>query len=117
MIDKRLQRAGVGCGLRRVEPAERDQDIAGESLRIHAGTDDERCAFDIWVLGHRDVDLGTGLLLESAFADVGDDTDDTGGFARGAVREFSNRVFTGPLAACARFISDNDQLFVRCVVP
>jgi hypothetical protein len=41
MIDKRLQRTGVGCGLPGVEAAKRDQDTAGESLRIHAGEDDE----------------------------------------------------------------------------
>jgi hypothetical protein len=92
MIDERLQRTEAARGLRRIEAAERDQDTAGESVRIHSGADDESCAFDVRVLRHRDVDLGTGLLLESAFADVGDDTDDAGRLASGAVREFSNSV-------------------------
>ncbi len=47
MIHKRLQRAEATRGLRRIEAAERDQDTAGESVRIHSRADDERCAFDV----------------------------------------------------------------------
>src|ERR1700678_2742934 len=117
MIDERLQRTEFARGLRGIKAAEGEQDTAGERLGIHSRADDETCAFNVCVLRHRDIDLWTGLLLESAFADVGDDTDDAGGLFPGAVREFSNRVFAGPLATRGRLINDDDRLVGRGVAP
>ena len=113
--DCSVRKPVAGCD--GIEAAEREQDAAGKSLRIHARADDEGGAFDISILCHWHVDLRTGLLFESAFAHVGDHTDHTRRLFPGAVRKFSNRVFPRPLAARARFIHDDDRLIVRYVVP